>query len=310
MFFLRTDTSQLILQSKSKLKLSLPSSLLQGSTIPRSLSQYVTVPTGAVSMSASVQLWNSRGWNGTYYGGMTTFSLRLSGTTVGSVSSIPEGSLTPLVRTIGQQSNVQQRWVERGVSGYPIPAGTIRVSVELRMMRTATAGWGDNMALFDNVSIAFDCETQPPALLSPSPPPNSNSASGGGDGGGIVTGNTTTSATGSVTAPGMETTTIQPPPPPPTTTTACPRNCGLPDRGGGTCRPDGRCTSCNDDRLRVNGRCVQSLSCKGRRIQSGSLAGDGCRCLNDHCHFCTRVVARDTCRVSGNGSGERDRAGC
>ena len=108
---------------------------------------------------------------------------------------------------------------------------------------------------------------------------------------------TTTSAVDTSTA--MDTTIRSPPPP--TNTAECPRNCGLPALGGGTCRSNGRCTSCNANRLRINGRCVNSLSCKGRRIQTGSMAGDGCRCLNGHCHFCTRIVAGDTCRVSGNG---------
>ena len=78
---------------------------------------------------------------------------------------------------------------------------------------------------------------------------------------------------------------------------ACPRNCGTTDRGGGTCRPDGRCTSCNENRLRASGRCVQSLACKGRRVQTGTLSGQGCRCANDHCHYCNRVASGDTCRV-------------
>ena len=82
----------------------------------------------------------------------------------------------------------------------------------------------------------------------------------------------------------------------------CPRNCGQADRGGGTCRTNGRCLSCNENRLRVNGICVQSLSCKGRRIQSGSMTGAGCRCLDDSCHFCTRVVDGDTCRVCRDGA--------
>ena len=78
----------------------------------------------------------------------------------------------------------------------------------------------------------------------------------------------------------------------------CPRNCGTVDLGGGSCRPNGRCLACNENRLRVNGACVQSLSCKGRQIQTGSLSGQGCQCLQEHCHFCTRVVQGDTCRVS------------
>ena len=95
------------------------------------------------------------------------------------------------------------------------------------------------------------------------------------------------------TTPRMSTTAAPPP-----ATAACPRNCGQVDRGGGTCRANGRCLSCNENKLRVNGRCVNSLSCKGRRIQTGSMMSQGCRCLQSTCHFCTRVVSGYTCRVS------------
>ena len=94
---------------------------------------------------------------------------------------------------------------------------------------------------------------------------------------------------------------VPPPSSPPPTTVACPRNCGTADRGGGTCRSNGACLSCNEDRLRINGRCASSVSCKGRRVQSGSMTDQGCRCLNAFCHFCTRVVAGDTCRVVSHG---------
>ena len=83
---------------------------------------------------------------------------------------------------------------------------------------------------------------------------------------------------------------------------ACPRNCGTEPSGGGTCRPDGRCLSCNEDRLRVNGRCVGLVYCRGRRIQSGSMAGDGCRCLDDRCHYCNRAAAADVCRACRDGA--------
>ena len=80
------------------------------------------------------------------------------------------------------------------------------------------------------------------------------------------------------------------------TALACPRNCGDPERGGGTCRPNGRCTSCNSNRLRVNGRCVLSLSCIGRAIQTGSVTGQGCGCIDRACHSCTRTATGDVCR--------------
>jgi len=90
----------------------------------------------------------------------------------------------------------------------------------------------------------------------------------------------------------------------PTAALACPRNCGQAENGGGTCveRSSGiKCTSCNGDRLLVRSKCVRELSCKGRRIQTGSLVDLGCRCLNEHCHFCTRFPTSDTCRVCRDG---------
>ena len=81
----------------------------------------------------------------------------------------------------------------------------------------------------------------------------------------------------------------------------CARNCGQTENGGGTCRDNGRCTACNDDRVLQSGRCYVSIACKGRRIQSGSQAGSSCRCLDDHCHYCNRDAGGDTCRVCRDG---------
>lgn len=81
----------------------------------------------------------------------------------------------------------------------------------------------------------------------------------------------------------------------------CPRNCGQPDDGGGTCREDGRCLSCNANRVLQSGWCYSSIACKGRRIQSGSRTGSNCRCLDDHCHYCNRAAEGDTCRVCRDG---------
>ena len=53
---------------------------------------------------------------------------------------------------------------------------------------------------------------------------------------------------------------------------------------------------CPEGRFRVNGRCVRSLSCRARTIQSGSMTGEVCRCADRHCHYCTRAAAGDTCR--------------
>ena len=81
----------------------------------------------------------------------------------------------------------------------------------------------------------------------------------------------------------------------------CPRNCGAPSSGGGTCRANSRCTSCNVDRVLQSGRCYSSIACKGRRIQSGSQAGSNCRCLDDHCQYCNRRSEGDSCRVCRDG---------
>ena len=81
-----------------------------------------------------------------------------------------------------------------------------------------------------------------------------------------------------------------------TTERTCPRNCGTPDRGGGTCRPNGRCTSCNDNRIRQSGVCLSSISCRAAGILTGRLAGNGCRCANSHCHYCVRQALGDECR--------------
>ena len=97
-------------------------------------------------------------------------------------------------------------------------------------------------------------------------------------------------------APVPAPTTLEPSPAP-TDTGDCPRNCGTAERGGGQCRPNGRCLSCNPTRLLSGGRCFQSIACKGRRIQGGGQAGSNCRCVHEHCHYCNRAVEGDTCRV-------------
>ena len=81
----------------------------------------------------------------------------------------------------------------------------------------------------------------------------------------------------------------------------CVQNCGQSANGGGTCRANGRCTSCNDNRVLQSGRCYSSIACKGRRIQSGSQFGSSCRCLDDHCHYCNRAATGDVCRVCRDG---------
>ena len=88
-----------------------------------------------------------------------------------------------------------------------------------------------------------------------------------------------------------------PPPPPTNNDGSCPRNCGTEANGGGTCRANGRCLSCNANKVIQGGRCYASIACKGRRIQSGSQTGSTCRCLDDNCHYCNRRPDGDTCKV-------------
>ena len=78
----------------------------------------------------------------------------------------------------------------------------------------------------------------------------------------------------------------------------CPRNCGTESNGGGSCRSNGRCLSCNANRVLQSGRCYASIACKGRRIQTGSQTGSNCRCLDDSCHYCNRRADGDTCTCS------------
>ena len=101
--------------------------------------------------------------------------------------------------------------------------------------------------------------------------------------------------TGSPTAETTPDTTASPPSP------VCPRNCGASSNGGGTCRTNGRCLSCNANKVLQSGRCYSAIACKGRRIQSGSQVGSTCRCLDDHCHYCNRHAEGDTCRVCRDG---------
>lgn len=88
------------------------------------------------------------------------------------------------------------------------------------------------------------------------------------------------------------------PTPQPTAPPTCPANCGTPERGGGTCRPNGKCLSCNENRLRLtsSGQCLQSIACRGREVQSGIARGADCRCLDLRCHYCIRSVGGDVCR--------------
>lgn len=89
--------------------------------------------------------------------------------------------------------------------------------------------------------------------------------------------------------------------------TDCPRNCGTVENGGGTCRirpSDGAtiCASCDSHRLRLKGACLLSVPCKARRVSSGRLKGQGCKCLDDRCHNCVRTRAGDTCKACRDGS--------
>lgn len=83
-------------------------------------------------------------------------------------------------------------------------------------------------------------------------------------------------------------------------TQSCPTNCG-----GGTCDSSGQCLSCGDPtRMLASGRvdgvyfgkCVLSLKCRARVIQTGSLKGNPCKCLDrQNCFYCSRTVDGDTC---------------
>jgi len=86
----------------------------------------------------------------------------------------------------------------------------------------------------------------------------------------------------------------------------CPNNCGVPERGGGTCRyrpSDDRtlCTSCNDDRILLRGRCNVRINCRGNRILSGRLQGQSCRCTQPECYYCVREPWGDTCHRCRSG---------
>lgn len=89
----------------------------------------------------------------------------------------------------------------------------------------------------------------------------------------------------------------------------CPKNCGSPELGGGTCRirpSDGVliCSSCNSNRIRQKGLCLLEVHCRARTVQSGKLKGQGCKCSNLRCHNCKRrseATGGDTCTVCRDG---------
>ena len=115
----------------------------------------------------------------------------------------------------------------------------------------------------------------------------------------IATGATTIAATSFSTFipidPWVSSSTTAAPPPPTNSDGTCSRNCGTAENGGGTCRLNGRCLSCNANRVLQGGRCYASIACKGRRIQSGSQTGSNCRCVDDNCHYCIRAPDADVC---------------
>lgn len=89
----------------------------------------------------------------------------------------------------------------------------------------------------------------------------------------------------------------------------CPKNCGSPEFGGGTCRTrpsDGIviCSSCNSNRIRQKGICLLEVHCRARVVQSGKLKGQGCKCSNLRCHNCKRrseAKGGDICTVCRDG---------
>lgn len=89
----------------------------------------------------------------------------------------------------------------------------------------------------------------------------------------------------------------------------CPKNCGQPQFGGGSCRTRSAdevliCASCNDNRIRMKGFCLLEVHCRARKVQSGKLKGLGCKCSNPHCHNCKRKSVSqggDICTVCRDG---------
>eukprot|EP00040_Diaphanoeca_grandis_P036998 m.239004 g.239004 ORF g.239004 m.239004 type:complete len:928 (+) comp33734_c0_seq4:470-3253(+) len=87
----------------------------------------------------------------------------------------------------------------------------------------------------------------------------------------------------------------------------CKRGCGSVEKGGGTCKTDGvTCTSCNSDRVKFRGKCLQTLACKASKVPTGALAGESCRCTDKNCHYCIRSSSGDKCRRCKNGFYELD----
>jgi len=87
----------------------------------------------------------------------------------------------------------------------------------------------------------------------------------------------------------------------------CAKNCG-----DGTCRSDdiNVCTSCSDGRVVANGkyedgtrfgRCVKSLACRARKILSGPLTNETCKCTLEHCHYCKRTSEGEVCNRCRDG---------
>ena len=50
-----------------------------------------------------------------------------------------------------------------------------------------------------------------------------------------------------------------------------------------------------------SGRCLQQLTCRARVVQSGSQAGQSCRCSNRRCHYCLITPTSEVCRTCRDG---------
>eukprot|EP00041_Stephanoeca_diplocostata_P032584 m.1049321 g.1049321 ORF g.1049321 m.1049321 type:complete len:2024 (+) comp24173_c0_seq3:2-6073(+) len=88
--------------------------------------------------------------------------------------------------------------------------------------------------------------------------------------------------------------------PPTDSPVRCPANCGSPAFGGGTCTVRARdnatlCTSCNSNKVLEAGQCFQTVYCRGNRFASGRLVGERCRCATEHCFYCIKTPAGETC---------------
>jgi len=63
------------------------------------------------------------------------------------------------------------------------------------------------------------------------------------------------------------------------------------------------CTACSDQSklLHSSGKCLSKIYCKSKKISSGNLLGESCKCANNNCHYCVQQSNGDVCRKCRNG---------